>query len=320
MRTVTCYSYKGGTGRTLLVANLAVFAAQLGQRVVVIDFDLEAPGIAYKVPGIDPEHHNPGLVGWLTAALSSGEAPANLSDYLLDAPLDATYVEGGWLKVMPAGRAPSANYFQDLRRLQLEQRLDDGSAIDALIELQAQFDEVHGTDLLLIDARTGITPTNSVTTHVLADEVVALTLATDEQLAGTRSVLRSLQPLTSIRTGEDLLVHTVVSRVAAKPPDASLFTHTDGEREMLDEVRRFLTEPATPLKQTVEIDRLFLLHHEPRFHNGEHLCLARIGGWNRSATHVDYYRIASSVLGEMVTEPARRLIAAARDETAADRL
>lgn len=37
MRTVTFYSYKGGTGRTLLLANVAIFAARMGRKVVAID-------------------------------------------------------------------------------------------------------------------------------------------------------------------------------------------------------------------------------------------------------------------------------------------
>ena len=48
MRTITFYSYKGGVGRSLLVANVATYLATLGKRVFAIDFDLEAPGLHYK--------------------------------------------------------------------------------------------------------------------------------------------------------------------------------------------------------------------------------------------------------------------------------
>jgi hypothetical protein len=41
MRVITFYSYKGGVGRTLAAANFALYLAKLGQRTVVIDFDLE---------------------------------------------------------------------------------------------------------------------------------------------------------------------------------------------------------------------------------------------------------------------------------------
>jgi MinD-like ATPase involved in chromosome partitioning or flagellar assembly len=43
---VTFYSYKGGAGRTLALANVAVLMARQGHRVLVADFDLEAPGMS----------------------------------------------------------------------------------------------------------------------------------------------------------------------------------------------------------------------------------------------------------------------------------
>lgn len=42
---VTFYSYKGGVGRSMALANVAQYCRQLGLRVVVVDWDLEAPGL-----------------------------------------------------------------------------------------------------------------------------------------------------------------------------------------------------------------------------------------------------------------------------------
>jgi Mrp family chromosome partitioning ATPase len=44
-RIVTFYSYKGGTGRSMSLANVAWLLALAGKKVVVIDWDLEAPGL-----------------------------------------------------------------------------------------------------------------------------------------------------------------------------------------------------------------------------------------------------------------------------------
>src|SRR5437016_11496171 len=49
METVAFYSYKGGVGRTLLVANTAQFLAMSGRKVVALDLDLEAPGLHQKL-------------------------------------------------------------------------------------------------------------------------------------------------------------------------------------------------------------------------------------------------------------------------------
>lgn len=44
-RIVTFYSYKGGVGRTFALANVAVLLAKRGKRVLLMDWDLEAPGL-----------------------------------------------------------------------------------------------------------------------------------------------------------------------------------------------------------------------------------------------------------------------------------
>ena len=44
-RIITFYSYKGGVGRTFALANIAVLLAKRGKRVLLMDWDLEAPGL-----------------------------------------------------------------------------------------------------------------------------------------------------------------------------------------------------------------------------------------------------------------------------------
>jgi hypothetical protein len=44
-RIITFYSYKGGTGRSMALANVAWILASQGKRVLVMDWDLEAPGL-----------------------------------------------------------------------------------------------------------------------------------------------------------------------------------------------------------------------------------------------------------------------------------
>lgn len=48
MKTIVFYSYKGGTGRSLAVANIAVCLSRLGKNVALIDLDFDAPGLHYK--------------------------------------------------------------------------------------------------------------------------------------------------------------------------------------------------------------------------------------------------------------------------------
>ena len=53
---VTFYSFKGGTGRTMALANVAWILAANGMRVLVADWDLESPGLhRFFQPFMEPE-------------------------------------------------------------------------------------------------------------------------------------------------------------------------------------------------------------------------------------------------------------------------
>ena len=68
-KVITFYSYKGGTGRSMLVANAAWLLASAGYRILLIDWDLEAPGLhRYFKPFLaDPElKETDGVIEWLT--------------------------------------------------------------------------------------------------------------------------------------------------------------------------------------------------------------------------------------------------------------
>ncbi|SCG01354.1 AAA domain-containing protein [Streptomyces sp. Ncost-T6T-2b] len=55
-RIVTFYSYKGGTGRTMALANVAWILAANGKRVLAVDWDLGGP----RTPPVLPPLPRPG--------------------------------------------------------------------------------------------------------------------------------------------------------------------------------------------------------------------------------------------------------------------
>jgi len=62
---ITFYSYKGGTGRTMALANVAWILAANGYRVLAVDWDLEAPGLhRFFHPFLKPSllRATPGLI------------------------------------------------------------------------------------------------------------------------------------------------------------------------------------------------------------------------------------------------------------------
>jgi cellulose biosynthesis protein BcsQ len=83
-QVITFYSYKGGTGRSMLLANIAWLLAANGERVLVIDWDLEAPGLHryFKPFLIDPDmSETDGLIDafWMRASRALAEESSSRS-------------------------------------------------------------------------------------------------------------------------------------------------------------------------------------------------------------------------------------------------
>jgi MinD-like ATPase involved in chromosome partitioning or flagellar assembly len=76
---VSFYSPRGGTGRSLALANVAVAIAQKSKKVGIIDLDIEAGGLTeiFHIPGKD-------LKGDLISILLKDNVDQQLDDYLLD--------------------------------------------------------------------------------------------------------------------------------------------------------------------------------------------------------------------------------------------
>ena len=212
----TFYSFKGGVGRTTLLANVAHVLADADQRVLIWDLDLEAPGV-HHFPGLGPPERvwQSGLLEWLgdhppppgwqppsaRAAADAGgpawpdrDALATLCDrvYRARAP--------GNVFVLPAhgtfadlGRAYGAVDWHALfvedpaRGLHLFRRV-----CAALI---ARFEPAF----VLIDARTGISDLGGVITGFLPDCTVLVGNYGAQSTEGVRAVYLALDRFASDR-------------------------------------------------------------------------------------------------------------------------
>src|ERR1700728_3242664 len=79
MYVTTFYSFKGGVGRTLALANVATYLVRRGRRVLLVDFDLEAPGLdTFEM--FKPPKSTAGIVEYVSGYLTSHESP-DVRDY-----------------------------------------------------------------------------------------------------------------------------------------------------------------------------------------------------------------------------------------------
>lgn len=229
METVAFYSYKGGVGRTLLVANTAQFLAKSGRRVVALDLDLEAPGLLYKLaaPEVVKRAEMGNLLGVVDALdeMLAGESRIIRTKDLaieVDLPLDTK----GHLSLIAAGSAPSQTYWATLERLRSTSPggRPQGGILECMLELQAQIAEELAPDFLLVDSRTGITELAGLATSILADRVVCLTTTSPESVGGTLVVAEALRSAPRLSSQQALSLHFLITRVLSDSPSLSNLT------------------------------------------------------------------------------------------------
>ena len=214
METIAFYSYKGGVGRSLLVANAARFLGMLGKRVVALDLDIEAPGLHYKLgrpPDLNPTWSG-GAVPYLVATAKGAKNPPPLQEHMLELAMPAS--SGGWLRLMPAGPAPHREYWTALKQLRERLRFDDpsGKGLAALLDLHARIQDELKPDYLLIDSRTGVTELGGLATTALADCVVCLLVANQESVDGTLAIFKALKASTPNSKRKPVRIVPVVAR------------------------------------------------------------------------------------------------------------
>jgi MinD-like ATPase involved in chromosome partitioning or flagellar assembly len=137
-KIIAVHSYRGGTGKSNLTANLATALALNGKRVAVIDADVQSPGI----------HH--------LFDLNEEKTPKTLNDYLWGrCPIeDAVYDVSEAAGVKPAGSVfliPASSNPDEIAHI-----LSEGYQVSLLNEGSHQLLQSLKLDYLLIDTHPGL--------------------------------------------------------------------------------------------------------------------------------------------------------------------
>ncbi|WP_295881603.1 hypothetical protein [uncultured Thiohalocapsa sp.] len=186
---VSFYSLRGGVGRSTALAYTARILAAEGRKVVCVDMDLEAPGLAVLF-GLGDEAGEPGVVD-LLLRLDQGETP-DFSRYLI--PVDETLD----LYCLPAGRG-DADYARRLRFIDPAAWYRE--ARNPLRELLTGLAErlPFRPDVILLDARTGFNPLNAPLLFDLADLAVVTFFPHPQARLGTEGLVRALLASRTVR-------------------------------------------------------------------------------------------------------------------------
>ncbi|MCP4154086.1 MAG: CpsD/CapB family tyrosine-protein kinase [bacterium] len=179
----TFYSLRGGVGRSTAMAYTAHLLAKGGQKVVCIDMDLEAPGIASLFGKEKEVGEDMGLVH-LLVAIDQGGKP-DISKHLI------RITESYDLYCLPAGK-PDANYARLLRFIDPESWYrEERNPLRELMD-RLRTDLPFTPDVILLDARTGITQLSGPLMFDLSDISVIVFFPHPQAKAGTEGLVKAL--------------------------------------------------------------------------------------------------------------------------------
>jgi len=193
-KIVCFYSFKGGVGRTTTMVMSAIALARQGKRVALIDFDLEAPGVANLLQ--TKELPSYGVIDFLLESsiyYDEMKATIKIDEYIYTCSSDQLVGnKRGEIYVVPAYGNSSENdldsYKRKLLRFDLNTPLYNNveTPIDFLLEKVDGFVE---PDYIFIDSRSGLHQVGGVTITRYADLVVMLFYGSKQNIAGMKMVL-----------------------------------------------------------------------------------------------------------------------------------
>ena len=230
-QVVTFYSYKGGTGRSMALANYACYLAQQpkfrGKRILIVDWDLEAPGLHRYFPEANKYAQGAGPAGVIELfvqikskfdddkslyadlqgpeGLSVLEGVARLEDFLVP----DVFSRVASVDMLRAGRfgpgfAESVNTFPWIDFFKAY-----SGVFGRLRDLIATRYEV-----CLIDSRTGLTDTSGICTMLMPEKLVAVFTPNVQSLEGVIDLLKeSLEYRASSSDFRPLSIFPLPSRI-----------------------------------------------------------------------------------------------------------
>ncbi len=302
-RIITFYSYKGGTGRTMALANMAWILASNGYRVLTVDWDLESPGLhRYFHPFLRDKELRAtdgmiDLVRRYSQAVVDAEQPLDVGEFAdiddLAVSLDWEFGDGR-LDFVGAGRQEPASYSTAVSTFDWEKfwNVHNGGAF--LEELRRRMCAEY--DYVLIDSRTGLSDTAGICTVHLPDTVVVCFTLNTQSVEGAAAVARSMKQ--ARQSGpRPLRIYPVPTRVE------------DGEQRKLDRGRSYAHRSFTAILDLPSRDEVesywgtVELPYRPYYAYEEVLATIADRPNQENSLLAPYLRLASRVTGLALRAP-----------------
>ncbi len=200
---ISFFSYKGGVGRTQLMANTgACLFYEFNKRVLLIDWDLEAPGLGFFFKNITENGTQSSVIDLFEAYMvymDTQETDVQTTIPTFDTPYLQKYqeTEHGCLHLVLSPN--TAAYFDKLHLFDWERfykNYDGKNYIEWLKEdLKSKY------DYILIDSRTGRTPYGGIVNTQMAELSVFVIAPNLQNFNGCLAVMQSLEQSDYVKKG-----------------------------------------------------------------------------------------------------------------------
>ena len=261
MKTITFYSYKGGVGRSLALANVANRLSEFGKKVCILDFDLEAPGLHIKFNDFVAENVSTGIVDYIHSYTSSSIVPDNIEDFVT-----WVYPKGTGrrepIAMIPAGNTENRSYWSKVCGINWKELFyeEESTGVEFFLNLKEQIREQLKPDFLLIDSRTGITDISGVTMSILADEVVLLAANNRENLGGITQIIKTLLVPENSIMGVIPKITFVLSRIPFFSNPKDKYKESNAKENALFNINKSLIDSGFEHHQ---LSKVLVIHSDP---------------------------------------------------------
>ena len=218
------FSIKGGVGRSTALAATAWALAEQGKTVLVLDLDLESPGLS---SALLPKDRRPlfGITDWLVEDLVN-----NGDTVLQNMVAQSALSHNGEILVVPAHGINPGEYIAKLGRVWMPKMDSKGkreSWAERLRRLLDTLENLWQPDVILIDSRAGIDEVASACiTGLSASTILLFALDGDQTWEGYRMLFRHWHKTNVVRDIRERL-----QIVGAMIPEVGSFDYFESLRE-----------------------------------------------------------------------------------------
>lgn len=254
MKTLMFYSYKGGSGRTLAAANVAAALAKLGERVLILDLDFEAPGLQHVFKAEETEQFRSGygIQNYLRGEINIEELDKELvinlfgESQLLQRYSHTVPENACFLYIMASPKVMPVTS-------------DDPQVQSRMQGLLNHFKSKHNINFVILDSASGIRDAYTIAADV-SDEMLIFFRWSSQHVEGTLRIARYMKRL------KDYKQRSIPFKVIASASPSKNEIEQLNDDELRNTLMRFHEDARNRIRQTLtecEVDPADIFYDIP---------------------------------------------------------